>query len=231
MCNSNDPKIIAKYKRKNRFNRFTLVFTLLLLIGFCNYFYFALLHVQNLVLKEKIYDKQFEIDLLCDQIDYVVKDTNSWLTYDYQPVLKNLVAHIDADYGLYAELLDKNLKGLSKRTIQSEVYFDITEHKDVLDIVKNNQSGTIDLTLAFPKAKIKPYPFHIYYRWIPSDTSYETRYCIVIGVSKYSVITYSSEWLVYGVIALICLLAIIILLNFITSFQRIAIRSTDINNG
>ena len=170
----------------------------LILIMFCGYFYFAFKQMDKAILKEKISDKQFYIDLICDSIDAVVEKEGNWDNYDYDSILHRAVLKIDSAKGIYAGLFDSNLNSLTEeyRTFE-EVPFDPKDYPGVIEDIKNNIRG--EAVVFFNKEGVSnPYDMHLYYRWVPTDKKYNNKLLIIVGVSKYSIDASIEDWVTYG---------------------------------
>ncbi|MCL1859574.1 MAG: hypothetical protein FWF92_10135 [Oscillospiraceae bacterium] len=187
---------------------------LAVLAAFCGYFYFAIEHVNDMLMQEKIIDKRFDVDLICDEIDRFVELENNWEVHNYGKILSGVIMQMDSTDGIYAELFDENLESISKYEQQTSVSddnsfnFNIESYPEFIREVKTNESG--EIWVCFDKDGTDAHDFYIYYRWVPTDKNLSGRFLAVIGVSKYSVNTGISSWITYGAVSLIIISAVFI---------------------
>jgi len=216
-------------EKKTMFNdkrKYIFAVAILILIAFCWYFYFAFNHVENLLLHEKIIDRQFDTDLMCTQIDLFVDKSNDWGIYDYTSILSFIVSYMDAISGRssYAELFNADFDSLSERSVFfTGAPFDLKEHPELIEEIRANETGNI--TVLFDKEGIPPHELYLYYRWIPTDSMVENRLLIITGVSKYSVNTDIGVEIIFGAVALIIVSAIFIISTVILLCQLGYIRT------
>ena len=189
--------------------KYLIAIALVILIAFCGFFYYAFAHVNDALLREKIIDRKFDVDLICDQIDHFVELDNDWEEYDYRTTLAYVVAEIDGTVGTYAELFDKDMNGVSERTpLYEGAPFDPREYPELMEAIRAKERG--EMNVLFDKGAA-PHDMNIYFRWVPTDKTLTNRYLVIIGVTQVSVNTTISALLKYGAVALIVVAAIFII--------------------
>ena len=201
-------------QRLNNRRKYSLLVSLLILIAFTCYFYFALQHMHNVLLSEKFIDKKFEINLICDQADRLVKADKNWDTYDYKTFLSDLVTHIDSQPSIYAEMFDKDFYGVSLRIYETEP-FDPWEHDSLAEAIRIKDRGEMSVSI-----KGENWPQHFYWRWVPTDKSLQNRFLVIVGASNFSVSSSIECWVIYGIVGLIVVSAIFIVGALILLNQR-----------
>jgi len=190
--------------------KYLFLVAFLILIGFCVYFYFSITHTEEMMLHEKLIDRESVVDVICETIDRFVEADNDWGDYNYQAVLSSVVTRLDGEMDVYAELFDANLRGVSRR-IQTyeESPFELTDYPELIQEMGENEHG--EVTVRYDKPGVTPHDIHIYYRWAPTDASQQNRLLIVLGISKFTLYNKISAWVVYGAAALIVITAVFML--------------------
>ena len=202
----------------NGFGKYLLPAALFVLAAFCAYFYFALNHYDTVLLEEKIYDRKFEMNLICDEIDRFAELDNDWGVYDYEHILSYVVEQIDATSGTYAELFRHDMSGISNRTpLFYNAPFDPMKYPEIVHAITQNENG--EITVWFDQESVEAHDLHLYYRWIPTDKRLNNRLLVMIGVSKYSVSAKISAWITYGAVALIVVSSLFIVTTIILLCQ------------
>ena len=181
----------------------------LTLVAFCVYFYWAISHTEEMILQEKLTDLRFGADVVCDQIDHLATYNKDWGVYDYPALLARAVEKVDASEDTYAELFNADLDSISERTPFYEgAPFVPAEYPALISAMAVGERG--EMTVWFDKPGVIPQDTHLYYRWVPSDTTAEDRLLVLVGASKYSIDNSFSAWITYGAIALILVTAVLI---------------------
>jgi len=181
----------------------------IILIAFCAYFNYALAHINDTLLHEKIIDRRFAVDLACDEIDRLVMLRDDWDGFEYVTILSSVAAQIDATGGTYCQLFDGGLQSLSDRSpLFDGAPFDPWEYPALVQAVRSNECG--EAAVWFDKEGTVPHTLHLYYRWIPTDETVENRLLMVVGVSKFSINAEISSGVTYGAAALIAVSAVFI---------------------
>ena len=190
--------------------KYLFLIPFLLLIGFCAYFYAAMNHMEDRLLREKIADRRFAVNIICDEIDRLVETDDNWGVYDYVTILSDVVAQIDGTGGTYAELFDEGIHGVSERSpLFDGAPFDPMEYPDLARAMRENEAG--EMVVEFDKPGAPKHDLSVYFRWVPTDTTLEHRLLVVVGVSKFSIDSDISVWVAYGAAVLIIVTAALML--------------------
>ena len=171
------------------------------LIGFCAYFYLAGGEIVNALLREKVLEKQLDIDLICEQIDKFIQLDEDWGDYDYIPILSHDIERLDKVPGTFAALYDNDLVTLSEREPSYNTPFEPTEHPEFVEAVQENRIGTMELW--FEADDVPGRTMYVYYRWVPTDDSLSGQLLTVVAISKHSVNTSIADWVMIGAAVLI----------------------------
>ena len=142
--------------------------------------------VTSALLREKMVEKRLDLDLICVQIDDYVERDKDWGIYDYGATLRKSMEYLDAQPMTYAGVFTEDLQDISIRT---ESYagspFEPMLCEDFVAAVNSADSG--DCVQSFTPHGEKPRDMHIYFRWVPADSSLTGRYLTIVAISKYSV--------------------------------------------
>lgn len=200
------------------YKRYLLAAALFVLVAFCGYFYYAFGHVNNVLLNEKIIDRRFDIDIICDEIDRIIEQNKDWDTYNYKSILSSLVTKIDATVGTYSELFDEQMKSLSvRRPLFGKAPFAPFNYPQLMDAIQNNEYG--DMKIMFNEIGAIPHIIHVYFRWTPTDKSLKNRMLVLVGVSRFSIDSNIGNEIIYGAVALIIVASLFILVCVILLCQ------------
>ena len=152
-----------------------------LILGFAVAYMRLSAQIDASLLHEKFAEKQQSIDLLAAQTDaYIDADA-----IDYEHILAAGMAQIDAQAYTYAALYDAVLDNISARTPSYSSSFEPLEDDTFRDTVMHSESGSYIMPYKPPDDVVRD--MHIYYRWIPSDSTSGNRYVAIVAVSQYSV--------------------------------------------
>ena len=190
-----------------------LVVAGIILIGFCAYFYLAGGEIVDALLREKVLEKQLDVDLICEQIDKFIKLDEDWGKYDYIPILSHDIEHLDKVPGTFAALYNTELETLSAREPTYTTPFEPTEHPEFVEAVQSNRSGTVELW--FEAEDVPGRAMYLYYRWVPTDESLSGQLLAVVAVSRYSVNTRIADWVMIGAAILILCTAVMLMATII----------------
>jgi len=165
---------------------------LLVVVPFVVIFLFSLAYL-NLrqetaaaILHEKFVEKQQSVDLLAAQVDaYIATPAYQSGFGRFELILSAGLAQVDAQPFTYAALYDGQMDNVSARTPSYSSAFEPLTDAAFQDAVRANDSGTY--VLPYTPDGDETRDMHIYYRWIPTDSSFEGRYLAVVAVSRYSV--------------------------------------------
>ena len=170
--------------------------------------------IDNMLLSEKLIEKQLEIDLIAEQTDFSVKKDNDWISaYEHYAdsimISMELLDRVDMTY---AAVFDENLQNLSARSPSYEGSpFEPNEYPEYLEAVKVNESGNVVLPFTPPGAKARD--MYLHYQWLPSDTSQPHRLLVVVAISKYTINTRVSTWV--QITSILLVIAIVVAAIFI----------------
>ena len=148
------------------------------------------------ILQEKFIDKRFDIDIICDQTDAFIRIDADWGEYDYQTILTHSIKLIDEQPYTYAGIFDSDLTDISIRHPSYSTSFEPLLDPGFLDATKSNQSG--DYVMSFTPEGEPPRDMYLYYRWVPTDTSLDGRFLLVIAISSFSVANKLTSWIPWG---------------------------------
>jgi len=181
---------------------------MVIFLGFAVYFQLAANHIRHTLLQERLLAVEKEVSYICDTIDFVVDQTGGeWELEKYQDTIAFVAEQLDSTVNIYAELRDSNMVTISKRIIPEDDkwrFAGVTNYPVFMDHVLKEDSGTLIIPSDPLDAQFRPAPVvdvHLYWRWIPAG-NYENRVLLIVGVTRHSIQTELSGWLVYGIIAL-----------------------------
>ena len=173
--------------------------TLLIMIGFCAFFYDAFQQWEESLIQENFAGRRTLVDMMADNLDERVRRGMVW----EEDILVHAVSLIDEAKGTYAELFDSRLNSLSPRSPSFHGNpFQIKNHPGVVSQIMMQDRGDAIVPFAKDTAS-KPHALHLYWRWVPSDKTLENRYVVLLGVSKYSLDAEISNRLIYGTVILL----------------------------
>ena len=143
------------------------------------------IEIENSLLHEKFIEKQQSVDLIASQIDAYVAADADWGIYNYEVILSEGLAQVDAQAFTYAALYDAHLENISARTPSYSSAFEPLEDIAFADTVLTTEYG--EYVMPYTPDGDATRDMHIYYRWIPTDSELEGRYLAIVAVSKYSI--------------------------------------------
>jgi len=167
------------------------------------------------LLREKLIEKQLDIDLICSQTDAFIEFDNDWETYDYERILGHSVALVDAQPFTFAALYTERLENVSARTASYASLYEPLENAAFVDTVRTHESGNYTMPYKPPDSDERD--MYIYYRWIPTSTELSGRYLAIVAISEYSIINSPLEligWVLLGIFALISVASFIVTAGF-----------------
>jgi hypothetical protein len=186
----------------NSKSKYLFLLPIVLMIAFSVFFHILLDEIGNALLHEKMIEKRLNIDLIDSQIDRFIELDDDWGTYDYESILAYDMNTLDKLPLTFAALYDENLNNLSVRAPSYEsAPFDPMIYEEFLQAIYENERGDIKVLFAPPDSEERD--MLIYFRWVPSDASLNNRLLTVVAISRYSVDTPLSGWIVYGTATLI----------------------------
>ena len=151
--------------------------------------------VDNMLLAEKLIEKQLALDLIAEQTDSSIKKHNDWET-SYEHYVSSVLTSmelIDRVPMTYAAVFDANLQNLSARSPSYEgAPYKPDDFPDFITAVKANEHGSLALPFTPPGSKERDMFLH--YKWLPSDPTQPNRLLGVVAISKYTINTKVSQW-------------------------------------
>ena len=173
-------------------------------------FYVISSGIDNMLLAEKLIEKQFQIDLIVEQTDRFIEKGEDWLSeYDYYiDTILTSVEMIDELDMTYAAVFDENLQNVSARSLSYEgSSFEPTGSAGFVEAVRANETG--EFVLPFAPSGADERDMYIHYQWMPSDTTLPNRVLAVVAISKYTINTRISTWVqIMSVLLVVALLVV-----------------------
>ena len=193
--------------------KYLFVAALLILVAFCFYFSYAFKSVEDTLVREKAWEKQQDVNLLCGVVDSLVEiDEAMRYSYGYEEVLQFAVQYIEANYtSTFARVFDDNLNPLTPLSpgVGGGQKHDPLDYPEFVEAVCNNESGS--LVYWYETEQAGGRYIHMYFRWVPTDTSRTSRYLVAVGISKYTIKESIDPKVTYGAVALIIVAAVFII--------------------
>ena len=203
--------------------RYLFLLPIIILISFTGYFYQAHKLVYEMLINEKYIDRQFVVDIACDEIDRIVTLNPNFSKDNYITVLRHVAEEIDNTYGSYGELFDHELNSQSTRNhFFADSPLKIFDHSEIVNAVSNAERGKV--VLWYNKPSIPQHYLYIYFRWVPTDSENKDKLLLIVGVSKYSVNSKIGVKMIYGTVALIIISTIFVTAALIILLERRARR-------
>jgi hypothetical protein len=191
---------------------------LIIAVAFGAYFRTVLRETSNALLAEKVVEKQIDLDLLCFQLDKFIELDNDWGVYDYAAIMTHSLEYLDELPHTFAALYDKDMNLLTSRTSESAPFDPLTSEQFIED-AEANETG--NLIISYNSTPTEVRDMHVYFRWVPTDTSLDGRFLTVVAISKVAVTTPTLNWAWGGAVALILLtLATNITILHLTTSKR-----------
>ena len=186
---------------------------LLILLGFCVYFYWAFGGTQDTLIREQAWEKQQDVGLLAVMVDTLVDldQENGNVGYSYKDVLIAAVRHIETSYtSTFAQIYDSDMTPLIPQSpgVGGGAKHNPLAYSEFLDAVTTQESGSLSYWYETEQAGGRE--IHMTFRWVPTDASYTERYLIAVGISKYTVNESLDPKVIYGAAALILYTAAVI---------------------
>jgi hypothetical protein len=199
--------------------RYLLLLPIITMILFTNVLVNLIEGLDGAILKEKVIEKQVDVDLIAYQIDQMMERGHHWGLYYqfYEDCIISGIETVDSLHETYAAVFNEDLAELSARqTEYGDDPFNPVTYPDFVEAVQSNESG--EFSIVYQPVGYTSRVMHMYYRWLPSNPDIKERFLLVSGVSNMSVQTNESMQLVLGIAALIIVTtvlncAIVILLN------------------
>jgi len=127
----------------------------------------------------------------------------------YEEILMYTVQHIESEYKYtFAQVFDSHLQPLTALNpgVGGGQKHNPLDYPEFVQAVHANEQGTLVYT--YETAQAGKREIYMCFRWVPTDTSCETRYLIAVGVSRFTVNESIDRTVIYGAIAFIIVMAI-----------------------
>ena len=180
----------------HKWGRYLLLIPIIFAVAVCFYFANLTKEIDHALLEEKFLEKRLNVDIIAGQLDEYIAADADWGVYNYQRILSQGLAYLDAQPFTFAALYNERLENVSERTASYTDLFEPLGYHEFMAAVTENESGTAVLSYKPPEAEARD--MHIYYRWMPTDAELKGRFLAVIAVSKYSVATTAAAWVGWG---------------------------------
>ena len=142
--------------------------------------------IEAALLHEKFVEKQQSVELMAAQIDAYTQTPAFQNGYGrFELILSAGLALVDAQPYTYAALYDEQLDNVSARTPSYSSGYEPLEDTAFKDTVTHSEDGTYVMPYTPEGGETRD--MHIYYRWIPTDTTFTGRYLAIVAVSRYSI--------------------------------------------
>ena len=188
---------------------FLFLFPVVIMITFSLFFARLTREIEQNLLNEKFEEKKLEVSMMANNADEFIGKNKDWeIRHDYyqQSLIFNM-EELDRSYMTFAVVYDKDLKRLSKQ-VNYNGGFDPMEYTDFVTAVYNNQTLG-DMVIKFKPADEAEREVYVHYRWIPTGSSFNDRFLVVIGISKLTIVTQTDGWFRVGSIALILITTVL----------------------
>ena len=151
--------------------------------------------IDQMLLAEKLIEKQSQIGLVVKQTDRFIEKGEDWdIEYDYYvDTILTSMEMIDALNMTYAAVFDENLQNMSARSPSYEGSpFEPCAFPEFEELAMSAETG--DMILPFTPPGSAERDMHLHFQWLPSDTQLENRVLAVVAISKYTINTRISTW-------------------------------------
>ena len=171
----------------------------------CIYINDAFKAFEETLVREKAWEKQQDVNLLCDLIDSM-SETDE--TADYEAILNYAVQYVEKNYtSTFAQLYDAELVPLFdlNEGVGGGKKHNPLDYPEFVEAVNNNESGSLIYWYETEQAGGRD--IYMYYKWL---TVGGERYLIATGVSKYTIRETVNMGLVNATFAIIIIASIFI---------------------
>jgi len=177
---------------------------LIITVAFAAYFHIVIQATTDALLQEKVLEKEIDLELLCAQMDRFIELDNDWGVYDYAAIMAHSIEYLDNLPHTFAALYDEGLNLLTGRTNQNTPFAPMDSPDFIADVTAKEQGNLI---ISYNSTPTEVREMHVYFRWIPTNTTLEGRFLTVIAISEVAVTTPTLNWAWFGAIALVILTA------------------------
>jgi len=193
--------------------KYLWIVAILILVAICLFVRFALKAHEDTLVKEKAWEKQQDVALLCGIVDKLVEmDKKTGNYHGYEEILIFAIQNIEANfYSTYAQVFDEKLTPLISLNpgVGGGPKHNPLDYPEFIDAVNNNEFGS--LMYWYETSEAGGRNVHITYRWVPTDIDHEMRYLIAVGASKHTIIESIDPYIIYGAIVIIIIAAAFII--------------------
>jgi hypothetical protein len=193
--------------------KYLFVVAILILAGFCCFFNYAFGAFEDAIVREKVWEKQQDLGLLCGIVDKMVEmDIQAGKSSGYEEVLTFAVQDIETNYYLtYAQVFDENLHPLTPLHpgVGGGQKHNPVDYPEFVEAVMTNEYG--NLVYWYETEEGGGRDVFMTFRWVPTDTGHSARHLVAVGISKHTISEQIDKTVEYGFIALIAVAAVYIL--------------------
>ena len=146
--------------------------------------------INDMLLAEKLIEKQFQIELIAEQTARFIEKGDDWASDNdyYIDTILTSMEMIDALNMTYAAVFNENLENVSARSPSYEgSAFEPTESAEFVNQIISTEFG--HFVMPFTPKGSKERDMHLYYEWLPPDPTLPNRVLAVVAISKYTINT------------------------------------------
>ena len=191
----------------HRIGRYLLLLPILIAALAIMYFANLTAEINTTLLEEKFLEKQLDLDLVDNLVDQLIARDNDWATYDYQSLLGDSIEFLDKQPFTFSALYTEDLQYVSYRTPSYEELFDPFIDRGFKQAVLTHAQGSY--VVKYTPADQPERDMHIYYRWVPTDTSLDQRFLSVVAISEFSISSHTADWVGWGALMLIATVTVL----------------------
>jgi len=187
--------------------RYLLVVAILILVGFCLFFNYVFKANEDVLVREKAFEKQQDLWLLNGIIDKLVElDMANGNHQSHEEILKYAIQFTEANFNsTFAQAYDADLIPLTPLHlgVGGGRKHNPLDYAEFVDAVQNNEFGSLVYSYTTEQAGHRE--IYMAYRWMPSNPEYPKRYLVAVGISKFTINEQIDTMAIYGAVALIIL--------------------------
>ena len=180
---------VAKWK-------YLALFPILYLLASVSCFEHEIKNIHKSVLHEKLIAITDAIDMLAA----AVEANPDQALCDHESTIHDSVEYLDGLYQIYGAVYkytaDGKLTLITSRNFETSI-FEATDYPKFIEAINAQDSGNI--VIGYKPAKQDYRDLYIYFRWMPRYAPQEERFLVVVGVSKYSIVTKIPEQVSSGI--------------------------------
>jgi len=180
----------------HRIGRYLLLLPILIATLAIMHFASLTAEINTTLLEEKFLEKQLDLDLVDNLVDQLIVRDNDWETYDYQSLLGDSIEFLDKQPFTFSALYTEDLQYVSYRTPSYEELFDPFIDTGFKQAVLTHAQGSY--IVKYTPTDQPERDMHIYYRWVPTDDSFDQRFLSVVAISEFSISSHTADWVGWG---------------------------------